>query len=163
MKVGEIMFNKRDLNLLMDFYELTMANAYFNDGKHEEEAVFDYFFRRVPDEGGYAIFAGLEQIIDYLNNLEFDDQAIKYLESTNTFSEGFLNYLKDFKFRCSVYSFEEGMPVFPNEPIIIVKGPIIQCQLIETMLLLTANHQSLIATKTSRIVKQANGGVVLEI
>lgn len=162
MKVGEIMFNKRDLNLLMDFYELTMANAYFNDGKHEEEAVFDYFFRRVPDEGGYAIFAGLEQIIDYLSNLEFDDQAIKYLESTNTFSEGFLNYLKDFKFRCSVYAFEEGMPVFPNEPIIVVKGPIIQCQLIETMLLLTANHQSLIATKTSRIVKQANGGVVLE-
>jgi len=152
----------RDLNLLMDFYELTMANGYFKQNHHEQEAVFDVFFRSVPDYGGYAIFAGLEQVVEYIKDLSFSDDEIKYLRNKGFFDEGFLNYLKTFKFSCDVYSFEEGTPIFPNEPIMVVKGPIIQCQLIETMILLTINHQSLIATKTSRIVLAAQGRSVLE-
>lgn len=152
----------RDLNLLMDFYELTMANGYFKQGNHQNEAVFDVFFRAVPDLGGYAIFAGLEQVIDYLKRLSFSDKEIDYLRSKNIFDEGFLSYLKTFKFTCDVYSMKEGTPIFPNEPIMVVKGPIIQCQLIETMILLTINHQSLIATKSSRIVLAAQGRAVLE-
>ena len=152
----------RALNLLMDFYELTMANGYLMDHKHETEAVFDVFFRAVPDEGGYAIFAGLEQVIDYLKALSFDEEEIAYLRSKGMFHESFLEYLKTFKFSCDVYAMHEGTPIFPNEPIMVVKGPIIQCQLIETMILLTINHQSLIATKSSRIVQAAQGRAVLE-
>ena len=152
----------RDLNLLMDFYELTMANGYFKQNNHENEAVFDVFFRAVPDHGGYAIFAGLEQVIDYLKDLSFSQKEIDYLKTKKLFDDGFLNYLKTFKFTCDVYSMEEGTPIFPNEPIIVVKGPIIQCQLVETMILLTINHQSLIATKSSRIVQAAQGRAVLE-
>lgn len=152
----------RALNLLMDFYELTMANGYFVDQKHNVEAVFDVFFRSVPDEGGYAIFAGLEQVVEYLSKLSFDDEEVEYLRSKNMFSEGFLEYLRHFRFSCDVYSMPEGTPIFPNEPIMVVKGPIIQCQLIETMILLTINHQSLIATKASRIVQAAQGRSVLE-
>lgn len=152
----------RDLNLLMDFYELTMANAYFKQNNHQHEAVFDVFFRAVPDHGGYAIFAGLEQVVEYIKDLSFSKKEMNYLRSKNLFDEGFLSYLETFKFSCDVYSIEEGTPIFPDEPIMVVKGPIIQCQLIETMILLTINHQSLIATKSSRIVLAAQGRSVLE-
>ena len=152
----------RDLNLLMDFYELTMANGYFVNGKEKTEAVFDVFFRSVPDNGGYAIFAGLEQVIDYLEKLSFKEEEIKYLKSKKIFDDAFLDYLKEFKFSCDVYAMKEGTPIFPNEPIMVIKGPIIECQLIETMVLLTINHQSLIATKASRIVHAAQGRAVLE-
>jgi nicotinate phosphoribosyltransferase len=152
----------RDLNLLMDFYELTMANGYFVNGKETTEAVFDVFFRSVPDDGGYAIFAGLEQVIDYLEKLSFNEEEIKYLKSKKIFDDRFLNYLKEFTFTCDVFAMKEGTPIFPNEPIMVIKGPIIECQLIETMVLLTINHQSLIATKASRIVHAAQGRAVLE-
>ena len=152
----------RDLNLLMDFYELTMANGYFVNGKETTEAVFDVFFRSVPDDGGYAIFAGLEQVIDYLEKLSFNEEEIQYLKSKKIFDDRFLNYLKEFTFTCDVFAMKEGTPIFPNEPIMVIKGPIIECQLIETMVLLTINHQSLIATKASRIVHAAQGRAVLE-
>ncbi len=154
--------NERKLSLLMDFYELTMANGYFKDGKHHQIAVFDVFFRSIPDQGGYAIFAGLEQVIDYINALSFDDDEIAYLRSKNVFDEAFLEYLRHFKFTSDVYAMKEGTPIFPHEPILVVKGPIIECQLIETMILLTINHQSLIATKAARIVYAAQGRAVLE-
>lgn len=157
-----IAMNKRDLNLLTDFYELTMANGYFKDGRKDEIAVFDIFFRKVPDQGGYAVFAGLEQIIEYLESLHFSDDAIKFLEAKQIFDKAFLDYLKNFKFSCDVYSFLEGTPIFPNEPIMVVKGPIIECQLIETMLLISVNFQSLIATKATRITREAKGRAVME-
>lgn len=153
---------KRKLNLLMDFYELTMSYGYFNDNRHLDIAVFDVFFRSVPDKGGYAIMAGLEQVIEYINELSFDDSEIKLLENKKLFSNEFLNYLRNFKFSSDVFAVEEGTPIFPQEPILVVKGPLIECQLIETMILLTLNHQSLIATKASRIVNQAKGRVVME-
>ncbi|NLK12229.1 MAG: nicotinate phosphoribosyltransferase [Candidatus Phytoplasma sp.] len=152
----------KKLTLMTDFYELTMANGYFKDNRKDEIAVFDVFFRRVPDGGGYAIFAGLEQVIEYIQNLKFDQDEIKYLKSKNMFDEGFLKYLENFKFTCDVFAMKEGSAIFPNEPILIVRGPIIECQLIETMILLTINHQSLIATKASRIVKEAKGRLVME-
>lgn len=154
--------NERKLSLLMDFYELTMANGYFARGKHQQIAVFDVFFRSIPDQGGYAVFAGLEQVIEYIENLSFDDDEIEYLRSKKVFSEDFLNYLKHFTFTSDIYAMQEGTPIFPHEPILIVKGPIIECQLIETMILLTINHQSLIATKAARIVHAAQGRAVLE-
>ena len=150
----------RNLSMLIDFYELTMANSYFCHDKNEE-AVFDLFFRSVPDEGGYAVMAGLEQAIHYIEGLSFTDKDIEYLRSREFFDEG-LAYLKQFKFSSSVYAVKEGTPIFPNEPVLTVRGPIIECQLIETMLLLTINHQSLIATKTARIVASAKGRAVLE-
>jgi nicotinate phosphoribosyltransferase len=154
--------SERKLSLLMDFYELTMANGYFRDHKHLQVAVFDVFFRSIPDEGGYAIFAGLEQVIDYLSHLKFTLEEIAYLRSKGIFSEAFLDYLKTFKFTSDVFAMREGTPIFPHEPIMIVKGPIIECQLIETMILLTINHQSLIATKAARIVYAAQGRAILE-
>ncbi|MDI6452524.1 nicotinate phosphoribosyltransferase [Peloplasma aerotolerans] len=154
--------NNRKLSLLMDYYELTMANGYFKDKKHNQIAVFDVFFRSVPDQGGYAVFAGLEQVIEYIQNLTFDEEELEFLRSKKIFDEKFLEYLKHFKFSCDVYAMKEGTPVFPHEPLIIVKGPIIECQLIETMILLTINHQSLIATKAARIVYAAQGRSVLE-
>lgn len=153
---------KRKLNLLMDFYEVTMAYGYFLDNRHEEEAVFDVFFRKIPESGGYAVFAGLEQIIDYLENLKFAADEIEVLRKKKIFSEPFLNYLANFELKLDIFAMKEGTPIFPQEPILIAKGPIIQCQLIETMVLLTINHQSLIATKASRIVREANGRVVME-
>ncbi len=153
---------QRNLTLLTDFYELTMANGYLKQGIGEKTAVFDMFFRKIPDEGGFAIFAGLEQLIDYLKNLKFTEQDIEYLRSKGIFSEEFLTYLRNFKFACDVWSVEEGTPIFPGEPVMIVKGPIIQAQIIETMVLLTINHQSLIATKASRIVRAAQGRPVME-
>ena len=148
--------------LLMDFYELTMAYGYFKDNKHLDVAVFDVFFRKVPDQGGYAIMAGLEQVIEYLENLSFDEDEIKYLVDKQMFSSAFIDYLRTMKFSCDVYAIKEGTPIFPHEPILVVKGPIIECQLIETMILLTLNHQSLIATKAARIVYAARGRSVME-
>jgi len=150
------------LNMLADFYEFTMSNGYFESGKADEIAYFDLFFRKIPDGGGFAIAAGLEQVIDYLENLSFSDDEIEFLRSKKLFSEGFLDYLKSFKFECDVYAVPEGTPIFPGEPILIVRGPAIQAQLIETMLLLSINHQSLIATKASRIVRAAEGRAVSE-
>ena len=152
----------RNLSMLMDFYELTMANGYLNSGLSEKIAYFDMFFRRVPDKGGFAIMAGVEQLIDYLKNLKFYDDDINYLRDKGIFNNDFLNYLKDFNFTCDVWAVPEGTPIFPGEPIVIVKGPIIQAQLIETMILLSINHQTLIATKANRIVTAAQGRDVLE-
>ena len=152
----------RNLSLLMDFYELTMANGYFKDHKHNQIAVFDVFFRSIPDDGGYAVFAGLEQVVDYIKNLKFEEDELAFLRSKEIFEEDFLSYLKTFSFHCDVYAMKEGTPIFPHEPILVVKGPILECQLIETMVLLTINHQSLIATKAARIVYAAQGRGVLE-
>ena len=152
-----------NLTMLVDFYELTMAHGYFENGMEDQIAYFDMFFRRVPDEGGFAIMAGLEQLIEYLKHLEFTDEDIEYLRSKQLFSEGFLTYLKNFKIACDIYAIPEGTPIFPNEPILTVRGPIIQAQFIETMILLSINHQSLIATKSNRIVRAANGRPVLEL
>ena len=153
---------KRKLDLLMDFYELTMANGYFKDNKINQVAVFDVFFRSVPDKGGYAVFAGLEQVIYYLEHLSFNKKEIAFLRNKQIFDEGFLSYLENFKFTCDVYAMKEGTPVFPHEPLLVIRGPIIECQLVETMILLTINHQSLIATKASRIVHAAKGRAILE-
>lgn len=152
----------RKLNLFTDFYELTMANSYFVEGKEKEIVYFDYFFRSLPDEGGYAIFAGLDHLINYLLNLKFSSEEIKYLERQKIFDQGFLEYLKTFKFSGDIYSFKEGSPIFPNEPILTVKGNIIECQIIETYLLATLNHQSLIATKAARIVGAAQNRNIME-
>lgn len=153
---------KRNLTLLTDFYELTMANGYFSSGCANQIAYFDMFFRKIPDNGGFAVFAGLEQIIEYIKNIKFEKDDIEYLRSKNFFDEDFLEYLSDFRFSCDIYSVPEGTPVFPNEPLITVRGPVAQAQFIETMILLTANHQSLIATKANRIVRAAAGRPVME-
>ncbi len=152
----------RNNTLLTDFYELTMANGYFELGKQNEIAYFDMFFRKVPDEGGFAIMAGLEQLIKYMMNLKFTEEDISFLKSKGCFSDAFLEYLRNFKFECDVWAIPEGTPVFPGEPLVTVRGPIIQAQLIETFLLLTINHQTLIATKTNRIVRAAQGRSVME-
>lgn len=151
-----------NLTMLADFYELTMANGYWEHGIAEQIAYYDLFFREVPDHGGFAIMAGLEQAIEYMKNLKFTETDITYLRSKGCFGEEFLAYLKDFKFSCDVWAVPEGTPIFPNEPILTVRGPAIQAQFIETMLLLLLNHQSLIATKANRIVRAANGRAVLE-
>lgn len=156
------MNNEQNLTMLCDFYQLTMGNGYFNTGRANQIAYFDMFFRRVPDGGGFAVFAGLEQIIEYITNLRFDDSDIEFLRKRGIFSEGFLEYLKTFRFEGDIFAVPEGTPVFPNEPLITVRAPAIQAQLIETMLLLLANHQSLIATKASRIVRAAQGRAVSE-
>ncbi len=153
---------KENLTMLTDFYEITMANGYFEHGLKDEIAYFDMFFRRVPDSGGFAIMAGLEQLIDYLDNLNFSDEDIEYLRKKEIFGEEFLDYLKNFKFECDVWAIPEGTPIFPHEPVITVRGPVIQAQFIETMILLTINHQSLIATKANRIVRAAEGRPVME-
>lgn len=150
----------RNLSMVMDFYEMTMSNGYFCDKRYDERVVFDVFYRKNPDEGGFAIFAGLEQIIDYIQELHFSEEDIDYFRSLNMFSEEFLEYLKQFKFSGDIYSFREGTIIYPNEPVITVVAPVIDAQLIETAVLLEFNHQSLIATKTARIVKAADGRVV---
>ncbi len=154
----------KQLNMAMvnDFYELTMANGYLKSGLADQIAYFDMFFRRVPDDGGVAIMAGVEQLIDELKDLHFDEDDIAYLRSRQIFSEVFLQYLADFKFSCDVWAIPEGTPVFPYEPIITVRGPALQAQLIETLVLLTINHQTLIATKTNRIVRAAGNRPVME-
>lgn len=150
-----------NLTMLTDFYELTMSNGYFVNGYKDKIAYFDMFFRKVPDEGGFAIMAGVQQLIEYLRNLKFEDKDIEYLRAKN-FNEEFIEYLRNFKFSCDVWAVPEGTPIFPNEPIVIVKGPVIEAQLIETMVLISINHQSLIATKSNRIVRAAQGRTVME-
>jgi len=152
----------RKLSLVTDFYELTMTNGYFEKNMQDTIAYFDLFFRQIPDNGGYVICAGLEQVIQYVQNLSFDKDDIAYLRSLNKFSEGFLNYLANFKFTGDMWAIPEGTPVFPNEPLLTVKAPIIEAQLLETMLLTLINHQSLIATKASRIVTAGKGRTVME-
>ena len=154
--------DKLNLTMLCDFYELTMSQGYFTTGYSERIAYFDLFFRRCPDGGGFAIAAGLEQIVQYVQDLHFGEEDIAYLRGRNLFSEEFLQYLADFKFTGDIWAVPEGTPVFPNEPIITVRAPAIQAQLIETYLLLCINHQSLIATKANRVVRAAEGRTVLE-
>ena len=154
--------DERNLSMLTDFYELTMMNGYLEKGMEDTVAVFDVFFRRIPDDGGFAIFAGLEQLIDYMKNLRFTDEDIEFLRGKGCFSEKFLDYLRNFEFKCDVWSIPEGTPIFPREPIIVVKGPAVQAQLVETVTLLIANHQSLIATKANRIARAADGRPVME-
>mgnify|MGYP002337634499 FL=1 len=146
----------------MDLYELTMSNGIFNSDRRNEITYFDMFFRRVPDDGGYAIMAGIEQLIEYMNNLEFSDDDIAYLRGLKLFSDDFIDYLKDFKFTCDVWAMPEGTVIFPHEPIVTVRGPAMQAMMLETMLLLTINHQSLIATKANRIARAADGRPVME-
>ena len=153
---------KENMAMLCDFYEFTMSNGFFRNGFYKRSVYFDVFFRKVPDNGGFAIAAGLEQVIDYIKELHFDDEDIEYLRSKGIFDEEFLAYLKDFKFSGDIYAVPEGTPVFPNEPIMTVKAPAIEAQLIETYVLLTLNHQTLIATKANRIVRAAQGRAVLE-
>lgn len=151
-----------NLSMLCDFYELTMSNGYFKNGFYKKNVYFDLFFRKVPDNGGFAITAGLEQVIEYIKDLHFDKNDIEFLKGKGIFDEQFLDYLRNFKFSGDIYAVPEGTPVFPNEPILTVKAPAIEAQLIETFLLLTINHQSLIATKANRIVRAAQGRTVFE-
>ena len=147
--------NAQNLSMLCDFYELTMSNGYFRNGYKDRITYFDLFFRQVPDGGGFAIAAGLEQVVEYITNLHFSDEDIDYLRSRGIFCEEFLQYLRDFRFTGDIWAVPEGTPVFPREPLITVRAPAIEAQLVETYLLLAVNHQSLIATKASRIVRAA--------
>ena len=153
---------KPNNSLLTDFYELTMANGYLESGMADEIAYFDLFFRRVPDEGGFAIMAGLEQVVDYITALRFDKEDINFLKKKGGFSDAFIDYLENFEFKCDVWAVPEGTPIFPGEPIITVRGPLLQAQYVETMFLLLINHQTLIATKANRIVRAAEGRGVME-
>lgn len=152
----------RNLSLCMDFYELTMSQCYFNSDEKDKIVTFDLFYRKNPDNGGYAVFAGLEEIIGYIQNLHFADEDIAYLRSLGTFSEAFLEYLRHFIFTGDVYAIKEGTPVFPYEPLIRVRAKLIEAQILETAMLLVVNHQTLIATKARRIVKAANGRAIME-
>ena len=158
MKTSE----KLNMTMLCDFYELTMSNGYFNNGYKDRTVIFDVFFRRVPDQGGFAIAAGLQQLIEYIEDLHFTEEDIEYLRGRNLFCEEFLEYLKNFRFTGDIYAVPEGTPVFPKEPLVVIKAPAIEAQLIETFTLLTINHQSLIATKANRVVRAAQGRTVLE-
>ena len=155
-------FARENYSLLCDFYELTMGNGYFASGIRDKITYFDLFFRQVPDQGGFAVVAGLEQIVNYIQNLEFEDDDIEFLRSKGCFSEEFLDYLRGFHFTGDIYAIPEGTPVFPQEPLLTVRAPAIEAQFIETYLLLTLNHQSLIATKANRIVRAAQGRPVSE-
>ncbi len=152
----------QNMAMLCDFYEFTMSNGYFKNGFYKRTVYFDVFFRSVPDNGGFAIAAGLEQFIDYIKELRFEEADIDYLRSKGIFDEDFLAYLREFRFTGDIFAVPEGTPVFPNEPILTVRAPAIEAQLIETFVLLTLNHQSLIATKANRIVRAAQGRAVLE-
>lgn len=156
------MNNKMNLTMLTDFYEFTMMNGFFAEGYKDKIAYFDMFFRRVPDNGGFAVMAGVEQVVDYINEIKFTDEDIEYLRAKGIFCEKFLEYLRNFKFECDVWAVPEGTPIFPGEPVLCVRGPVIQAQFVETMILLTVNHQSLIATKANRIVRAAQGRSVME-
>ena len=154
--------DKLNLTMLCDFYELTMGNGYFQAGLQDRITYFDVFFRDVPDKGGFAVCAGLDQLIDYIQDLHFDEEDIAFLRSKGLFSEAFLDYLKNFRFTGDIWAIPEGTPIFPREPVVTVRAPAIQAQLIETFTLLAINHQSLIATKANRIVRAAHGRTVLE-
>lgn len=155
--------NERNLTMLMDFYELTMSNGYLKAGHKDTVVCFDMFFRKSPDGGGFAIAAGLEQLVEYMESIRFEKEDIEYLRNRGVFEEEFLEYLANFKFTGNISAIPEGTPVFPNEPMVTVTAKAIEAQLVETMLLLTINHQSLIATKTNRIVRAAKGRKVLEL
>lgn len=155
-------YNERNVSMVMDMYELTMTNGYFNQGMGDTLVVFDVFYRNNPDNAGFAIFAGLEQVIEYIKNLHFSKEDIEYLRSKNLFTEEFLEYLLHYKFRGDIYAMPEGTIMYPNEPILTVVAPLIDAQLIETTILLEINHQSLIATKTNRIVRVAGGKPVTD-
>ncbi|MBR7096007.1 MAG: nicotinate phosphoribosyltransferase, partial [Clostridia bacterium] len=156
------MNKKQNNTMLCDFYELTMANGYFELGKGQEIAYFDVFFRQIPDGGGFAIAAGLEQVVDYIRELHFTEEDIAFLRGKGCFSEGFLEYLSQFRFTGDIYAVPEGTPIFPGEPILTVRARAVEAQFIETFLLLALNHQSLIATKASRVVRAAAGRPVAE-
>ncbi len=156
-------FNERSIALLTDLYEITMANGYFEEGRQKTEVVFDVFYRQIPDQGGFAIFAGLEQIVEYIEQLHFSAKDVDYLRSLHLFSEEFLNYLANFSFSGSIDALAEGTIIYPNEPLLTVTAPIIEAQLIETFLLTQINHQSLIATKANRIVRAAKGHGVADM
>lgn len=165
MKSFDYKFDFRDarnLSLVMDFYELTMSQCYFNSDQKDRMVVFDMFYRRNPDNGGFCVFAGLEEAIGYIQNLHFDDEDIAYLRSLNRFSEEFLDYLRHFIFTGDIYAVKEGTPVFPYEPLVRVKAKLIEAQLVETALLLCINHQTMIATKAHRIVEAAGGRAIME-
>ena len=153
--------SSRNLTMLTDFYEITMANGYLKNGYKDTIAYFDMFYRKVPSGGGYVIMAGVEQLVDYLSSLKFTAEDIEYLRGKG-FGEEFLDYLANFEFACDVWAIPEGTPIFPGEPIVKVKGPVIQAQFIETMVLLCINHQSLIATKANRLSMAAQGRAVME-
>ena len=150
-------FESRNITMMMDLYEMTMAYGYFKENDTEKKVAFDVFYRRNPDGGGFSIFAGLEQVIEYLENMHFEDEDVEYFRSLNLFDEDFLAYLKNFRFNGDVYAFEEGTIMYPNEPVVTVVAPLIEAQLVETAILAQINHQSLIATKARRIVKAAAG------
>jgi nicotinate phosphoribosyltransferase len=156
------MIREENMTMLTDFYEITMANGYLESGIGDKIAYFDMFFRKVPDGGAYAIMAGVQQLCDYLDNLKFTDEDIDFLRGKGIFNERFLDYLKEFEFQCDVWAVPEGTPIFPFEPIVTVRGPVIQAQFVETMILLIINHQSLIATKTNRICLASQGRPVME-
>lgn len=156
------MINEQNCSMLCDFYQLTMGNGYYKTKHAKRIAYFDMFFRRVPDGGGYAVCAGLEQVVEYIQNLRFTEDDIGFLRTKGIFYEGFLDYLRNFRFSGDIWAIPEGTPVFPNEPLLTVRAPAIEAQLIETMVLLLVNHQSLIATKASRIVKAADGRAISE-
>ena len=154
--------DKQNYTMLCDFYELTMANGYFKKGMQNDIAYFDVFFRQIPDGGGFAIAAGLEQVVQYVRSLRFTEEDISYLKEKGIFDEAFLDYLRGFRFTGDIYAVPEGTPVFPGEPILIVRAPAIEAQFIETYVLLALNHQSLIATKANRIVRAAEGRAIAE-
>ncbi len=154
--------DQRNLSMVMDFYELTMSQVYFDTNRKDQIVTFDMFYRRNPDNGGFALFAGLEQLIGYVQNLTFSDADIEYLRKQNKFSEAFLDYLRHFIFTGDIYAVKEGTPVFPNEPLIRVRAKMIEAQILETALLLAVNHQTMIATKANRVVRAAQGRTVME-
>ena len=158
MKVNKTL----NMTMLCDFYELTMGNGYFVSGMKDQICYFDVFYRNVPDNGGFAIAAGLEQVVEYIQDLHFSAEDIEYLRGRKLFDEGFLRYLESFRFTGDIYAVPEGTPIFPKEPILTVRAPAIEAQLIETYILLILNHQSLIATKANRVVRAAQGRTVLE-
>lgn len=153
---------RTNFTMLCDFYQLTMSNGYFRADMADQICYFDMFYRSVPDKGGFAIAAGLAQVVDYIQNLRFDQEDIEYLRSKGCFDEAFLDYLRNFRFTGDIWAVPEGTPVFPGEPILTVRAPAIQAQFIETFILLTMNHQCLIATKSNRIVRAAEGRPVAE-
>ena len=152
-------FDARNLSMMFDLYEMTMANGYFEDEKRDKDdyVSFDVFYRNNPDGGGFAIFAGLEQVLDYLENMHFSTEDISYLRSLHVFSEPFLQWLETYQFRGNVYAMPEGSVIYPDEPLLTVYAPLVDAQLVETAILCEINHQSLIATKAQRIVKAAQG------
>ena len=155
-------FDKRNLSMMMDFYEMTMSYGYFHQPNRDVRVAFDLFFRSVPDQGGYAIFAGLQHVIEFVENLSFSDADIAYFRKQKLFSEEFLDFLRGFRFRGDIYAMPEGTIIYPNEPLMTIVAPIIDAQLVETAILAQINHQSLVATKASRIVRAAEGRKVAD-